>query len=208
MSRIAMLVCALSALPTPALAQASAAPSGAAPASAVPSSAGGGMSSRLADLEHRMGALEEDLYVSRAHLAMMMPDVGSSGGARVRIRHHDAMPATYRLVRVAYLLDGARIYVRAEPRGLPRESDLEIFTGAMPAGDHVLSVELEYRGDGFDVFRYAEGYHFEVTSSHDFHATSGEALDLEVLSFERGTPLSTFEGADVRYREEREPLGH
>jgi hypothetical protein len=193
---IALVVLALSVLPLSASAQAASAPDG------------GDLSVRLADMEHRVGVLREEVGRSHAHLALLMPDARESMGARVRITHTDAMPPTYRLVRVAFALDGARIFLRADPAGVDADAGLEIFDGSMPAGEHVLTTELEYVGDGLGLFPYLEGYRFRVRSSHHLHAEPGERLDVGVVGYERDAPLADVSDRPaVRYLDEATRLG-
>jgi hypothetical protein len=166
------------------------------------------LSEELADVEHRMGDLEAQMNVTRARLELLLPEVHETGAARVRITHADEMSDTYRLVRVAFAIDGARVYLRSDPDGVEGPGDVEIFDGAIPAGDHVLGVELEYRGRGYGVFSYLESYRFRVTSSHTFHAVPGEHLDVRVVGYEDGRPfVSVDEAPAVRYVEDSRSVG-
>jgi len=47
-------------------------------------------------------------------------------------------------------------------------------------------VQLVYRGHGFGLFSYLEGYRFKVQSSHTFNAEPGKALTIRVVGFEKG----------------------
>lgn len=170
----------------------------------------GSMATRLADVDSRMDRLQADLFATRARLTLMMPDgMGAGGGARVRIVHADEMSSGFRLVRLAYALDGARVFVRSDPRGIARSGELEIYAGAIVAGTHVVSVELEYAGDGLGVFTYYErGYRFRVRSSHTFEAAAGERVDVRVVGMEEGGPLAPVsERPGVRYVDDARPLG-
>jgi hypothetical protein len=49
-----------------------------------------------------------------------------------------------------------------------------------------VSVKLVYRGHGFGVFSYLEGYKFKVQSSHTFNAEAGKITNVKVVGFEKG----------------------
>jgi len=62
----------------------------------------------------------------------------------------------------------------------------EVFNGRIVPGNHQLSVQLVYRGHGFGLFSYLEGYRFKVQSSYTFNAEPGKALTIKVVGFEKG----------------------
>jgi hypothetical protein len=47
-------------------------------------------------------------------------------------------------------------------------------------------VQLVYRGHGFGLFSYLEGYRFKVQSSYTFNAEPGKAMTIKVVGFEKG----------------------
>ena len=68
------------------------------------------------------------------------------------------------LESVAYALDGAPIFTKVDMNGdLAKREEFEIFNGRIVPGQHQIAVRLVYRGNGFGVFSYLEGYKFKVS---------------------------------------------
>ena len=49
-----------------------------------------------------------------------------------------------------------------------------------------IAVRLVYRGKGFGVFSYLEGYKFTVSSSYTFSAEPGKVTTVKVVGYEKG----------------------
>lgn len=192
------------------------APAGATPTPAtVPDAAGaapatmdaGTYSVRLRDLEERINALKEQVFRSKGRLALLAETVleGTVGGAQLLVRHENRMSPTFRLERIVYLLDGAQIFPTGDsPAGdsLAEQEAFDVYRGGIVPGEHTLSVTIEYRGHGFGVFSYLQGYHFTVRSSHSFTAPEGRALTLRVVGLEGGGQTTPLEDRPaVRYVE-------
>jgi hypothetical protein len=45
---------------------------------------------------------------------------------------------------------------------------------------------MVYRGNGYGVFSYLEGYKFKVQSSHTFNAEGGKVTTVKIVGFEKG----------------------
>ncbi len=72
----------------------------------------GTYATRLRDLEQRIDALKEQIFRSKARLSLLAETVlqGVVAGAQAVIIHENRMSSSYRLVKVQYALDGARIF--------------------------------------------------------------------------------------------------
>lgn len=162
---------------------------------------------RLRDLEERINALKEQVFRSKGRLALLAETVleGTVGGAQLLVRHENRMSPTFRLERVVYLLDGAQIFPTGDsPTGdsLAEQEAFDVYRGGIVPGEHTLSIVIEYRGNGFGVFSYLQGYHFTVRSSHSFTAPEGRALTLRVVGLEGGGQTTPLEDRPaVRYVE-------
>lgn len=162
---------------------------------------------RLRDLEERINDLKEQVFRSKGRLALLAETVleGTVGGAQLLVRHENRMSPTFRLERIVYLLDGAQIFPTGDsPTGdsLSDQEAFDIYRGGIVPGEHTLSVTIEYRGNGFGVFSYLQGYHFTVRSSHSFTAPEGRALTLRVVGLENGGQTTALEDRPaVRYVE-------
>jgi hypothetical protein len=80
-----------------------------------------------------------------------------------------------------------------------RDVDFDIYDGLMTPGDHRLSVVLRYVGEGGEVVRYLEGYHFQVRSSYAFSAPPGQRTNVTVRTFERGIDVPYSERLSLEY---------
>jgi hypothetical protein len=154
----------------------------------------GSYSVRLRELEQRVDELKEQIFRSKARLNLLRETVlhGVIGGARSTILHRNEMGSIYTPVELIYALDGAEIFQRKDDTGkMFDQRELEIYNGSITPGSHTLSVEVIYRGNGYGVFSYLNGYRFTVKSSHTFTATEGKRLQLKVVGLEKGNPVTT-----------------
>jgi hypothetical protein len=69
---------------------------------------------------------------------------------------------------------------------LDKREEFEIFNGRIVPGQHQIAVRLVYRGHGYGVFSYLEGYKFKVQSSYTFNAEATKVTTVKVVGFEKG----------------------
>jgi hypothetical protein len=146
---------------------------------------------RLRDLERRVNELKEQVFRSKARLNLLKETVlhGVIAGSRAIIVHKNEMSSMYQAVQYVYALDGNEIFSRADESGkLGKEKEIEIYNGSLTPGNHTLSVTLIYIGAGFP---YMKGYKFTTRSSHTFTATEGKQIQLKVVGYEKGNPVTT-----------------
>jgi len=150
---------------------------------------------RLKDLEQRIDELKEQIRRSHTRLSLLTDTILSGGlaGSRSELQFTNDMSSAFRLVRALFVLDGAVQYNKSDDTGaLADQKEIPIFSGSIPPGDHTVQVLLQYQGNGYGVFSYLKGYHFEVRSSHSFTAVEGKTLTLQIIAYEKGgvtTPL-------------------
>lgn len=140
-------------------------------------------------LEARVSALREKIYRPRNRLQDLRTKVSGAEASATRavLVHRNEMGGAYRLESVNYQLDGAPLYARVDLDGdLARASELEVFQGELPPGEHRLAVELVYRGHGGPARRYVDGHRFTVRGVHVFAAEPGSVSMLRIVGFERG----------------------
>ncbi len=191
--RSAFLLCACAALPAVAFAQAK----GAAPGPAASPDAGKPALSaeeqnelKVRTLEERVSDLKEKIFRTKARL-MNLQEMVIGGdittGAKAVLVHRNEMGSSFYLESVAYALDGAPIYTKVDVDGdLEKREEFEIFNGRIVPGNHQVSVQLVYRGHGYGLFSYLEGYKFKVQSSYTFNAEPGKVNTIKVVGFEKG----------------------
>lgn len=168
----------------------------------------GTYATRLRDLEQRIDALKEQVFRSKARLSLLAETVlqGVVAGAQAVIIHENRMSSSYRLVKIQYALDGARIFNKADEEGsLGDQTEFEVYNGSIVPGDHNITVNIEYRGNGFGIFSYLKGYRFRVRSSYTFTAPEGKGVTIRVVGYEKGGPTAPLEERPaVRYTERTE----
>jgi hypothetical protein len=158
---------------------------------------------RLRDLEQRIDELKEQIRRSHTRLSLLTDTIlsGGSSGSRTEIQFKNDLSNAFKLVRALFVLDGAVQYNKSDDTGaLADQQQIPIFSGSMPPGDHTLQVFLQLQGNGYGVFSYLKGYHFDVRSTHSFTAVESKTISLQVIAYEKGgvtTPLE--ERPAVRY---------
>jgi hypothetical protein len=164
------------------------------PATAAGTSSSGSYTVRLHDLERRVNELKEQIFRSKARLNLLKETVlhGVIAGARATITHRNEMGSMYTPIRYVYALDGQEIYSKTDESGkLGDQKEIEVFNGSITPGNHTLSVQMVYQGNGYGVFSYLKGYKFTAKSSRTFTAPEGKQLQLKVVGFEKGNPVTT-----------------
>jgi len=145
---------------------------------------------QVRSLEERVSDLKEKIFRTKARLLSLQELViggDISTGAKAVLMHRNEMGSSFYLESVAYALDGAPIYTKVDVEGdLEKREEFEIFNGRVAPGDHQVSVELVYRGHGFGLFSYLEGYKFRVQSSNTFAAEPGKVTTVRVVGYEKG----------------------
>jgi len=145
---------------------------------------------RVKTLEEQVVDLKEKIYRTKARLLLLQETVlggDLSSGARAVLVHKNDMGGSFALESVAYALDGAPILTRTDKDGdLANRPEFEIFNGRIVPGQHQIAVRLVYKGKGFGVFSYLEGYKFTVSSSYTFTAEPGKVTTVKVVGYEKG----------------------
>jgi hypothetical protein len=119
--------------------------------------------------------------------------------SRALLSHRNEMGPLFVLERALYVLDGAPVLELSGPT-LDRRAEVEIFSGLIKPGPHVLEVTLHYRGHGYGLFSYLEGYQFKVHAKQPFDTEAGKITSVRVIGFEKDRPPSDLKGRPaVRY---------
>jgi hypothetical protein len=160
---------------------------------------------RLRDLEQRIDELKEQIRRSHTRLSLLTDTIlsGGAAGSRSEISFDNEMSNAFRVTRALFVLDGAVQYNKSDDSGaLAEQQHIPIFNGTIPPGDHTVQVLLQLQGNGFGVFSYLRGYHFEVRSSHSFTAVEGKTIAVDVIAYEKGGVTTALEERPaVRYVE-------
>lgn len=142
----------------------------------------------LREIEERVVGLKEAVFKAKTRLMLLQEEILQNviAEARAVIVHHNDMGSTFTLERVIYYLDTNRIYVQDNRDGRLDDSDkFEIFNGNLVPGNHLLTVEMEYRGNG-TLFSYLDGYKFSLKANYTFFAAKGRVVQLTVVGYQKG----------------------
>jgi len=145
---------------------------------------------KVRTIEERVSDLKEKVFRTKGRL-MNLQEMVIGGdittGAKAVLVHRNEMGSTFYLESVSYSLDGAPVYAKVDQDGdLEKREEFEVFNGRIVPGNHQISVQFVYRGHGYGVFSYLEGYKFKVQSAYTFNAEPGKALTVKVVGFEKG----------------------
>lgn len=150
----------------------------------------------LLTVEQQVDSLKERVFRSKATLQLLKEIVieGSSSGARATVWHVNKLSSAFRLESIQYLLDGQSKFSKADPSGsLDQTREFKIHDGAVPPGNHNLSVDLKIRPTGAGVFTYARDYEINVRSNYAFAAELGKTCTVRAVVSDRGGVVNSFE---------------
>lgn len=167
---------------------------------------------QLRQLEERVADLKEKIFNSKSRLVLLKEQILHNVIAEAKgvIVHRNRMGAGFTLEQVLYHLDGNKIYFQDNKEGvLDEQREFEVFNGNLLPGNHLVSVEMVYRGSG-GLFSYVDGYRFKISSSYTFYASKGRIVKLSVVGHERGglttsledKPYVSYEVEQFRYNKE------
>lgn len=145
---------------------------------------------RVKTLEEQVVDLKEKIFRTKSRLLLLQETVlggNLASGAQAIIYHRNEMGATFVLESVAYALDGAPIFTKVDTQGdLDKREEFEIFNGRIVPGNHQIAVRMVYRGSGFGIFSYLEGYKFKLQSNQTFNAEASKITTVKVVGYEKG----------------------
>lgn len=151
----------------------------------------------IREIDRLNTALGADITAAHARLQQitaMVLERSGAGGAQLVVDHRNEMGSTFRLVRATYSLDGVAVATRVDDNGsLADQQSFAVYNGRVTSGEHTLTVNLEYQGNGYGIFSYLRGYAFRARSVQNFQVPEGRALRLQVVGYERGGSTTAVE---------------
>jgi len=142
----------------------------------------------LLTVEEQVNSMKERVFRAKATLQLLKEIVvqGSSSGSRATVWHQNKLGNAYTMESLAYYLDGQGKFAKNDPDGsLDTVREVKVFEGAVPPGNHNLTVQMHLRGNGFGMFSYVENYTFNVQASTAFVAEEGKSCIIKVKADER-----------------------
>jgi hypothetical protein len=164
------------------------APAVAAPKRVLKSSPSHHYDHKLRELEEKVVGLKERIYKTKTRLLLLKERILNDviAEAKAIIVHADEMGPSFKLQRVIYHLDGDKIYYQDDHSGnLDQKDRFEIYSANVLPGNHVLSVEMTYRGDS-SVFTYLRDYVFKLRANFTFYATKGKITRVQSVGYKKG----------------------
>jgi len=143
---------------------------------------------KLRELEEKVVGLKERIYKTKTRLLLLKERILNDviAEARAVLVHVDEMGPSFKLQRVIYHLDGDKIYYQDTNSGnLDQKDRFEIYSANVLPGNHVLSVEMTYRGDS-SVFTYLRDYVFKLRANFTFYATKGKITRVQSVGYKKG----------------------
>lgn len=174
------------------------------PAAPGPGAAAHGTLVTIREVDRLNTALSSDITAAHTRLQQITALVlerSGAGGAQLVVDHRNEMGSTFRLVRATYSLDGVTVSSRVDDSGsLADQPTFAVYNGRVTSGEHSLTVNLEYQGNGYGIFSYLRGYTFRARSVQSFQVPEGRALRLVVIGYERGgSTTAVEERPSIRY---------
>jgi hypothetical protein len=156
--------------------------------------ADGGSSVRLRQLRQRVEELKGQVFDAKTQLMLLREQILQNliTDARIEVVQVNELSAALSLEEVIFSLDGERIYYQANRDGALDRKEFRVFEGSVSPGNHVLEVEMLFRGNS-TVFSYLGGYVFRVKASVPFVATQGRAVRVRAVAFEKGGAATRLE---------------
>jgi len=104
------------------------------------------------------------------------------------LKQRNDMGSAFKLLRAYFAIDGRPLSVTGQVIDLlPNETGAPaiVYSGPVASGYHLISVVLEYQGQGA-FFSYVEGYKFRIKASYEAVVEEEKTTTVEVISYEKG----------------------
>jgi hypothetical protein len=159
---------------------------------------------RMRRLEQKTQALKERAWQLKARVQMLKEQMlGGGVGAQSLIAHANEMGNSFRLIKLAYSLDGTAVFSRSDDtaENLYKSKSFDIFSGPISPGNHNIAAVATYRGHGYGVFDYLSKFTFTAKGSNSFLAGEGKISKVDCKGYEKGgaaTPMEKRPAIDCK----------
>ena len=162
---------------------------------------------KLEAYEQNLDQLRERIFKSKSRLMQLYEQLrlGSVSIVGISVLHTHEVGSTFKLESITYTLDGFEVYaaLNDQENSLEKLTDASVFTGSLLPGDHLIVVDMVFRGKGYGVFSYLNQYLFKVKSRYSFNVIEGDVVTLKVTSYDEGSFLTPLKKR-LRVRFEKE----
>lgn len=158
----------------------------------------------LRTVEEQVSGLKERVFRSKATLELLKEVViqGASAGSNATIWHINKLGGSYSLESISYFVDGQSRFSKTDPKGsLDESKEFKVYEGAIPPGEHNITVDVRLRGNGFGIFKYVEKYEVNFKANSTFTAEEGKTCQVQVvLQRQKGIGKSFTERPNVAFQ--------
>lgn len=179
---------------------------GAATASAEPAASASpdqSFNRELLTIEEEVNGLKERVFRSKATLQLLKEIViqGATTGSSATIWHVNELGKSYTVESISYFLDGQGRFSKSDASGsLDDSNEFKVFEGAVPPGEHNVTVNVKLRGSGYGIFKYVEKYEINFKANTSFVAEEGKSCQVRVvLEKRKGIGQSFTERPNVNF---------
>lgn len=143
---------------------------------------------KLRELEERVVGLKERIFRTKTRLLLLKERILNDviAEAKAVLLHVNDMGTSFQPMQVIYHLDGEKIFFQDNMTGsLSSDAPIEIYAGNVMPGNHVMSVEMLYRGNS-SVFVYLKDYIIRLRANYTFYATKGKITQVRSIGYLKG----------------------
>lgn len=149
---------------------------------------------RLESYEKNLDQIRERIFKSKSRLMQLYEQLklGNISIVGISVLHSHKVGSTFKLESITYTLDGFEVYgaVNDKDNSLEKLSETPVYEGSLLPGEHLLVVDMIFRGKGYGIFSYLNQYLFKVKSRYSFNVVEGDVVTLKVESFDKGSFLT------------------
>ena len=161
-------------------------------------------STDLKSIEGEVNALKDKVFRAKARLMQLNERVlaGSGAGARVVLTVGNALGPTFLVESVSAFFDGTNVFEKSDPTGasFSPKTDVKVYEGAIPPGNHNVTVTMVVRGNGSGAFPYLKDYSFKGQNSFAFVAEDAQTAAVRMTVQKKGGALAGFEdGPEIKF---------
>ena len=137
----------------------------------------------LDQLQKDLADSKQNLLKSRQRLSSLKGGEGASS-AQVAVIYRNDMTVTFTPLKCEVFLDGASVAVRTDP--MPAAGpEVELYRGALPPGEHQLTVALSMKGSGRGKYTYLKDYRYVARAGHEFRSADQKLIQIKIVSLEK-----------------------
>jgi len=145
----------------------------------------------LRELEEQVTQLKQEVHNEKAKLRDLEEAVlrGRITGSKALITFDNQAEGFFALTSAEFFLDGQLVHkLNTEGRKEPLEKTV-VFDKDLPAGEHVLTSKILYRGSDksvYTAFAYFKDHKFEIESTEKIPVQYGKTTQVKLLALDKG----------------------